>query len=284
MFKTYSSRLAPPFSGQVQIAQTQRARAMTLDGRFWEFQFTQQFMDPHAPGGPKAYSRYVSAALIPQAELACVREAGEFKGRPVDERILELLRGLSDVQLPFAPADEFEYWLLDAADGSPLAFLFSCVDESETEHHPARPEWRAMPAAQMPIEKTAKELERGERPVNARLESLVGERAGLYPKARWFHRSEIGGDFPALLLREDWQDAQAAQLCQRYLARQSPRLLMLHELQQHDRLRMEQSVRPNVIELARFYPLYPEIVDEALVKALRVEARLRESGQDSLRR
>jgi hypothetical protein len=38
MFRAYSQRLLPPYSGFVQIAETDRARAQSLDGLSWEIQ------------------------------------------------------------------------------------------------------------------------------------------------------------------------------------------------------------------------------------------------------
>ena len=39
MIKAYSQRLLPPYSGQVQIAESDRARAITTDGESWEIHF-----------------------------------------------------------------------------------------------------------------------------------------------------------------------------------------------------------------------------------------------------
>ena len=39
MIKAYSQRLMPPYSGQVQIAESDRARALTMDGENWEIHF-----------------------------------------------------------------------------------------------------------------------------------------------------------------------------------------------------------------------------------------------------
>jgi hypothetical protein len=50
---------------------------------------------------------------------------------------------------------------------------------------------------------------------------------------------------------------------------------MLHGLAHEVRLRLEQAVRPNVMELAQFHALYPAIADQELMTAMRVEARLR---------
>ena len=56
---------------------------------------------------------------------------------------------------------------------------------------------------------------------------------------------------------------------------------MLHGLGHDDRLRMERAARENAREVQRFYPLYPEVADETLMTAIRVEARIRGMEDDA---
>ena len=281
MLTTYSMRLSPPFSGQVQIAETDSARALTLDGEVWELQFIHKYVEQGGSGEQIPRRRHVRVATLSYGDLENLVAKPNDQGRAVDTRIVELAEALIDVELPFPASDTFEYWLLDAEDGSPLAFLWSCSDESQTVNYERRPNWTALPAIQMPIEKTDEEIQCGIPPVNARLESLISARAGPNPKAGWFDRSHGARDsFPPLLLKEDWHEASEYNLCQRYLQRQAPRLLMLHNLQHADRLRMEQAAQSNVLELARFYPVYPGVADAALMNTMRVEARLRDNRTD----
>jgi hypothetical protein len=194
----------------------------------------------------------------------------------VDERIVELASFLTGAPLPFPARDKYEYWLLDAKDGSPLALMFSCVDADQMRAFPRMMDWAALPAAQMPIETSELERSRSYGPVNYRLERCVVERAGSKPEARWFKRDiQNDLDFPPFLLREDWEDEEQADLCRRYLHRQSPRLLMLHGLSLEDRERMELAARAYPLDVARFYPLYPAVADRDTVDKIRVEARLR---------
>ena len=276
MLTTYSMRLSPPFSGQVQIAETDNARALTLDGEVWEMQFIHKYVEQGGSGERIPRRRHVRVATLRHGDLENLVAKTNEQGRAVDARIVELAEALINIELPFPASDIFEYWLLDAEDGSPLAFLWSCSKESQTVNYERRPNWTALPAIQMPIEKTDEEIQCGIPPVNARLESLITARAGPNPKACWFDRSRGAGDsFPPLLVKEDWKEASEHDLCQRYLQRQAPRLLMLHNLQHADRMRMEQAAQSNVLELARFYPVYPDIADSLLMNTMRVEARLR---------
>jgi hypothetical protein len=73
----------------------------------------------------------------------------------------------------------------------------------------------------------------------------------------------------------DWESEEDRRLCQRYIERQAPRLLMLHGLKHDDRLRLEGYARQNALEVERFFPLYPAVADDELMSAICVEARLR---------
>jgi hypothetical protein len=194
----------------------------------------------------------------------------------VDARILTLAEFLLAATLPFEAADRHEYWLLDPKDDSPLALIFSCVDASEMASFPRLTDWTALPAAVMPIDSSEEERSRSYGPVNYRLERSVAERAGSRPRARWFtRRYREDEEFPPFLVREDWDNAEQHELCQRYLQRQAPRLLMLHGVALEDRRRMELAAKANALDVERFYALYPEIADQAVVDKIRVEAKLR---------
>ncbi len=263
MIEAYSKRLSPPYSGLAQIAQSKRARAITMDGSNWEIHFLQAV-------------NFRRVANIRHSELSRISQQGTHDVHDIDERILELTTFLSDARLPFPAADEYEYWLLDPRDDSPLALIFTCTDEEQMSSFPIRPEWTALPAAVMPIDATEDEKSRGTAPVNYRLERLVTERAGSKPRARWFRRRPSETDtFPALLLREDWDTEADHALCQRYITRQAARLLMLQGLEHDDRLRLERASRAHVKEVARFFSMYPEVIDSELMNVIRVEARLR---------
>jgi len=276
MISTYSQRALQPFSAQVQIAESEHARAVTMDGEVWELQYIYSVGSNAQAAAARATRRFVRAAHIRHCDLNGIARTGALEGEPVDERIVELASFLTGARLPFPARDKYEYWLLDAKDGSPLALMFSCVDAEQMRAFPRMMDWAALPAAQMPIKTSELERSRSYGPVNYRLERCVVERAGSKPEARWFKRDiQNDLDFPAFLLREDWEDEEQADLCRRYLHRQSPRLLMLHGLSLGDRERMELAARAYPLDVARFYPLYPAVADRGTVDKIRVEARLR---------
>jgi hypothetical protein len=247
-----------------------------MDGDLWEFQFVYANGRGGAGSHGPQQGRFIRAAHIRQCDLQRVIENPSTEDGDVDQRILDLARFLLEARLPFEAADRYEYWLLDPKDNSPLALIFSCVDASEMASFPKLTDWAALPAAVMPIETSEAERSRSYGPVNYRLERCVAERAGSKPRARWFtrryHESE---DFPPFLVREDWENAEHQELCQRYLHRQAPRLLMLHGVGWEERRRMELAAKSNALDVARFYPLYPEIADNDVMNKIRIEARLR---------
>jgi hypothetical protein len=118
-------------------------------------------------------------------------------------------------------------------------------------------------------------------PVNYRLERAVEQRAGSRARATWLKRVNPGAadtPLPPCLLREDWDEAEERQLCESYLNRLSPRLLMLPSLPTETRCRLEVAACKHAFEVERFHAVYPEVVNEGLLKAARVEARLRRSN------
>ena len=77
------------------------------------------------------------------------------------------------------------------------------------------------------------------------------------------------------LLREDWPSEEQRQLCERYVNRLAPRLLTLPNLPRDTRRRLEIAACDYVFDVERFHAVYPEVVDDRLLKAARVEAQLR---------
>ncbi len=270
MVKTFSQKLGPPFSGQIQVAESDTYRALTLDGRVWEVQYVNR--------------SHVRVATLTTSEIKTRTCNSELLVEGIaDPKLLELLDFLAEVTLPFAAIDYFEYWLLDHKNKQPLALIYSCSNEAQMTKFPSRADWTALPDSVMPVTKTDNEKTTNAPPVNYRLELLVAERAGINRKAAWFdRRTQSDISFPPLLIEEHWPEAGQHALCQRYINRQAPRLLMLSHLTRADRQRLEACCQPYATEVTRFCGLYPEIVDADLIRALRVEARLREvAGGDT---
>ncbi len=286
MIHMYAKRLLLPFVGVVQIAELGPARALSMDGAYWSIQYRLP-ADPrrqtpgHRADLRSAYTRivgyhYAAVATVTQGRLENHPVHPALDADEVRSAGHRLFDAVSAAHLPFAAADRYEYWLLDARDQTPLALLHTRVDAPEAARPPPEPEWHPMPAADLKVQPPEPAQAFYVPPVNARLESAVAERAGTRPRAHWFEREDpTEGNFPPCLIREDWPDEQHQVLCDRYVRRLAPRLLMLQGLSRPVRHRLEQAAREYAFDVERFHPLYPDVVDPRLLKAARVEARLR---------
>lgn len=289
MIRAYSQRLLPPYTGTVQIAESPSTRAQSFDGIYWEIHYLPG-ADPsqtehHRVPGYALDRSFHKVAHWTRDELKTYIIPGFLDAAFVNRGIEEVAAFLATAEPPFAPADLFEFWLLDALEQKPLALMYSCCDESQMSSIPSRAEWTAVPHSKMAVANSEGETARGEPPVNHRLQRTVARRAGAQPKSAWVKR-EAGSedDFPRLLLREDWNEGEDQDLCERYLARQSTRLLMLHNLGSEARDRMEQAAKAHVFEVEEYRPMYPAVHDERRMKAMLVEARLRRSTPETTRK
>lgn len=280
MLRTYSRRLLSPFIGVVQVAEMPEARALSLDGRNWEVQYARvseaQFRTQHPGVDPSR--RFALVATIEKGALKNRGSHPFVASDAIRATINQLCAALSTASLPFEAVDEHEFWLLDDADGAPLALLQSCVDLEGRDLVPAHPSWVAMPAAQLAVPCNEGSGGTYVPPVNYRLEQAVANRAGSRPRATWLsgaHGSATPRNLPPCLLREDWPDEEPRQLCERYLNRLAPRLLMLPDLPRETRRRLEIAACKYVFDVERFHAVYPEVVEDGLLTAARVEARLR---------
>jgi hypothetical protein len=283
MIRAYSQRLLPPFAGIVQIAESARARAQSFDGINWEIQYLsgdeQAGDEIHRVQGYGLDRGYYNVASIKNRELKTFLFPACVDHDQVSKSIHELADFLSSANVPFPAGDIYEYWLLDGVDESPLALIYSCCDESLMDTYPARTEWTALPHSKMRVENTEGEQARNEPPVNHRFQRLIAKRAGMNPRGAWFKREQDEStEFPALLVREDWQNLADHDVCQRYLMRKAPRLLMLHGLSSEDRARLEVAAKDYVFEVEEYFSMYPEVHDKQLMNAIRVEAKLRRAS------
>jgi hypothetical protein len=128
------------------------------------------------------------------------------------------------------------------------------------------------------------------------LTRYINKRSGEPPRAQWFRRKPNGSGeglsginleprlqyrhlpdtaFPAYFLREDDSSAPHRQLIEDFLAWQAPCLLLLQNLNAPARRDLERLATSRALSVDKLYRLYPAILDEAAIKAARVEATLR---------
>ena len=279
MIRMYSKRLLSPFVGVIQVAEMGRARAVSLDGENWAIQYALVEDKRQRPNDDLGLN-YSLVATVERNRLETQAVHPFLDPDDVRSAAYRLFETVTTARPPLAARDRYEYWLLDSTDQRPLALLESCVDEEEMAQAPPRPVWRAMPASQLYVQPPEPPQDAYVPPVNYRLQKLIEERAGARPRAAWFERpNPATDDFPPCLIREDWENEERQQLCDLYIRRLAPRLLMIQGLSQSVRHRLERAARDYVFEVERFYRLYPEVVDRSLLTAARVEAQLRRATE-----
>ena len=285
MTKLYTKRLLLPFVGVVQVADLGWARALSLNGINWTVRY-QQLENDHTRERRLNYDPRVNIALMLTIEkdhmkYRAVRTDLDSGQSEIDsQRFFETIKS---AHIPFEVADNYEYWLLDGEDESPLALLHTCVDESETALRTPPPVWRAISAAELPVaDPGAQDESFYQPPVNYRLQQKIEEQAGNKPRGAWFKRTNTDSDnFPPCLIKDQWDDAECQRLCDLYLERLAPRLLMLTGLPSKLRQRLENAASQYAIEVDDFYHLYPEVINDKLLAVARVEARLRKANETS---
>ena len=304
----YGVRRLNPFQGMLQVVELGDARALSLDGIRWEVQVlcAQPEHTWRSENRGEPVMRFFRFGAWSQ-------EAG-LRRVPVSPILdLDLLLSASSAligalpecmeSLPFLSADHHELWLLDAS-GLPFALLASTTQAPFGAR--IRPEPWASSARSDHGFQSPRLLERGI-PVReghdpryhaSLLERLIRDTAGHPARTGWFERNgagfgssaeskkrEEGGQlrlaadaFSPLLLREDWPESVDSDLVRDYLDWCAPFLLMLPDLSDAHRDRFEHAARARALELDSLYRLYPKILNPELIKAVRVEARMRRTA------
>ncbi len=291
-FHHFAVRRLNPFRGTIQICASGEARALSTDGRHWEIQILAPRPDDMWGGAPPgtpasqfirfgAWSRDGGLRQVPAnplLDLAAMLSRSK-------SLIAELEQAVE--RLPFPLADRWELWLHDT-DGDPLALIASSTAPDRLQP-PPHPRWLAErapalrerePSSGTPFDEVRLE----------RLERLVNQ-TGAAGEPRWYRREADGSGqplddigapplsadrFPTLLLRDRWGSDEIDTLVDDYLAWRAPALLTLPGLAPALRGRLERQARANAVAMARLWRLYPAITDQELLRAARVEARLRQ--------
>ena len=270
-----------PYVGVIQVAELGRTRAISADGSHWAIQYVMPRdvnRDTDRQINRENANVFV-VATIAEDELKLHPLHSVLDADEITSAINQLYQAVTSTPPPFAATDYYEYWLLDQSDKRPLALIQATANADDMNLAPPPPAWVAMPASQLEIKAPEAEQSCYVPPVNYRLQQLIEERAGTKPQAAWFHRKNpAADDFPPCLIREDWTNEQDQQLCDLYIHRLAPRLLMMQGLSTATRDRLEAFASHYVFDVQRFYTLYPEIIDEKRMNAARVEARIRKAN------
>lgn len=290
--KRYAIRQLNPFTGVLQVVETNAARAFSANGGLWQLQVMAERPEHTWHSADRGTQRqFFNWALWsrdeglhrvnanPLMDLGGMHRAGD--------ELLEAVTA-SIGKLPFALADRFEFWCCDQ-HANPVALIASELEAKHTGG-PLEKAWRATPAARDGFESPS--LHRAgipsqdassERAHAQRLEHEVRQRSA---SGVWVERLEDGSrrrldngepyraPFPALGIETRWPDPLVTQLVQDYIEWLAPLLLML-PLAPAKRRGLEQQALRRASLVADRYLLYPEILQPEIIQEARVKARLR---------
>jgi hypothetical protein len=282
-YRQHALRRLNPFRGISRVVDGVDARAVSTDGVNWELQMLGQ--RPAGWGslnaGRTETHHYRYGVWSAQEGLALYpgnRTREQSLVEDIARRLIEVLTESSDPG-GLEISDSCECWLLDAASRQPLALLGAVATAAEIPQRSGS-RWRAAPGDDESLAGFGRERA-------AALERLVAQRGG---RQAWFERTadgsgkEVGAGatailprdaFPELLLDEIWPAADRA-LVSAYFDWLAPRLLML-SLTAETRARLEPAAAQRADEVAKFFRLFPTVIDSVLMNSLRVQARLQQS-------
>ena len=297
----YAQRLLNPFRGVMNIIECQGAEAVTTDGLHWDIYVRDTDLVEDIANSNKVQTsdiRYgnwsekkglTRGAIYPSDDFKVL----EHRGAIVYEYLLKHHK-----EIPFALKDNIELWLLDE-DGQPLALLNSVVREEDIDLD-CHIDWRAGLECrrhfQSPVMRELQHALCIETGAGEYLTRHINTLAGAIPAAQWFWRNRDGSGkglaginlkadlakrslpasaFCRYFLKEDMDSPAHRRLIEDFLAWQAPCLLLLQDLSRPVRKRFEQQAASRALGVDKHYRLYPDIMDDALIKAARVEAALR---------
>jgi len=284
----YAKRRVNPFRGVMQIIESAEGRALSCNGIVWEILVcamqddTKADLDPD--GDKKTYYRFGMWSM----------DAGLMKrsNSPVDGQDYFELASRCDAligyvkthheQLPFDIEDTLELWLFDKNDQYPLALL-SSVTPGTSPPTPESTDWAAC------IGPTGSASQR-RFPQAEDLELQVKKRAGFNINKHWIRRLPNGDGvfessrvslpverFPVLLLDENWESEDERHCAGEYFKWISPSLLTLQHLDKDTRTRIENNLNVQAISIEHHWHLFPEIIDQKLLTAARVQSEIEQS-------
>lgn len=263
--KTLALLRVNPFRSPIQLVICGSARAASSDGRHWEIQvYADRPLDLWASGagsprqGLFRFGRWTPEQGLARVPINPILDNGQIL--PAAERLLAEL-GPARRLLPFPLADRWEHWLLDRS-GAPLALIASTmtIPNQQQEETPA---WTT------------------DLPGTDCLQQAVRDAAGPHPRARWLQRpssSSPANGPPMLPLRPPDHHPKTTAAYAEWRSRLAPRLLTLPWLDDATRAELEKQAAGQALALARYWRLYPKIIDRRRLRQALVEARLRRAA------
>ena len=284
----YAKRRVNPFRGVMQIIESEQGRALSCNGIVWEILVrATQGSAPHNLDreDKKTYYRFGMWSLdygLMKRSDSPVDDQDYFDLSSKCDELVGYLLDYHD-QLPFPLEDDLELWLFDKDDHRPLVLLSSVLPDASLPS----PEPKVWSACKGPSGTASQRRY----PRADELEAQVKQRAGSSTNKHWLRRL-TGGDgvfegtgdavpaeqFPVLLLDENWMDEDEQRFARDYIRWISPSLLTLQHLDRATRERIENNLNVQAISIEHHWHLYPEVIDQKLLKAARVQSRIEGCG------
>ena len=283
----YAIRRVNPFMGVWQVLKTEAGRAISSDGNNWDIEIRAEqragWGSLNQNRKSHAYLRYAHWSEQTGLKTNPLPPGlGPEEIRQAADELVSRLKAVADA-LPFPLTDRKELWLLDQDEQLPLALLASVeVDNTSRITEP-----RAWSASMNGYGSTA------QRRFNAakEIEEIVRKRAGFNLRKQWVTRREDGtaiidnGNteplpaeiFPPYLLRQDWPDSAHESLVDEYISWTAPALLTLQQLDNQQRYFLEQRLQTSASSVDHHWQLYPEMIDENLIRTARVQGHIQSS-------
>jgi hypothetical protein len=271
--ETYSRRLLSPFHGLQQVITMAGGIAESINGWDWKLYVADESIVSHT-----GLCEIVYGSWNPTKGLSRSRIRGAISSALIEQIGDQLLNAVEQLaeEIPFPSLDRYELWLLDEQRGLPLALLDSALSNDNRTSYD-NPVWHPGGHAGRQFSSDSGDTET--------LSHLINHTAGRQSSAIWIKRNRDGSgsdqqgkrypnsQFPSLLLRECWDDAQQQQLVSDFLKWQAPWLLQL-PLSQDRRTQLETAAWDHPLETSRVYRLFPEIIDKQGLTTTRVKARI----------
>lgn len=281
---TYAQRLLNPFRGVVNVIKYESAEAVTMDGVHWDIYVANDSLQAGLKSRAQISDiRYGSWSLADGLKRGPIYPSEDFKRMEAQGHVVYRYLRAHHMDVPFAFADFFEKWLLDA-NMKPMALLHSVLTEEEARAEMGsrvQVHWRAGYAA----EELFRSASAGKRNAAEMLNGWINRQTS---HVEWVARLPDGGglnlmdgrsmaaeEFPELFLAPEMHAQPHGQLIADYLDWQAPWLLLLDTLTPGTRVRLEVRARMRAAEMVKHHHLYPELADPAQLKAAQVEMALR---------
>jgi len=281
--KSYAVKRVNPFIGVYQIIETSGGRAISSNGIVWEIELrTERSGMWGSLNINKKEAVYYRFGLWSKDDGLVNRPLAPHLDRdPLTLQCNILIACIEEslAQLPFEIVDNHELWLFDSKNHNPLALLASHMDGAK----PALPEakfWKACLGANG--------VQSQHRyPFTRELEQLVEQAASTNITKHWVKRLDDNSGIyftrgeevkinklPCYGLTENWSCKEDALLVKNYIDWIAPSLLTLQNLTTRQRDYLENCLHVQAISVEHHWHLYPVLLNEAKIKAARVQCQL----------